>query len=717
MTKMQGQETNYSYLMNELAVVRSVLETNQEHQENSFVELSAKNNLPVLALNTLCSIFGLTDFERNILLLCAGMELDPNWGFLCANAQGMGKPYPTFMLAMVVLPQAHWNALTPHAPLRRWQLIQIGEGSGLNLSPLRIDERILHYLLGWNHLDERLQGIVKPVEIQSITNVSSHQQLAQQLATTWANTGEETALPIIQLCGDEVISKKAIASTACQLLNLNLHIMSAGAITSLRNNEMNDLLRLWERESMLSNSALLLDCDEIDSTDAAKENAIALLIANISSPLIITSHERRRVFQRPLIAIDVQKPSATEQRAIWQNALGETATSLNGHVDILVSHFSLSATTIQTICTEAIGKLRVKSQESMVNSQWSSLNSQALMVNGQWSSINDKESSVNVQALMVNDQWSSVNAEESSVNVQESTLNIQQFTPNSPLSTLLWDTCRSQARTRLDELAQPLELGATWDDLVLPEAQRQVLRDIAAHVRQRAKVYEQWGFGNKGGRGLGISALFAGASGTGKTMAAEVIANELRLDLYRIDLSQVVSKYIGETEKNLRRVFDAAEAGGAILLFDEADALFGKRSEVKDSHDRHANIEVGYLLQRMESYRGLAILTTNLKASLDQAFLRRIRFIVQFPFPDANQRTEIWQRIFPRQTPIQDLDPSKLSKLNVSGGNIRNIALNAAFLAADAGEAVEMKHILQAAKSEYAKLERQLTDIEVKGWI
>ena len=170
-----------------------------------------------------------------------------------------------------------------------------------------------------------------------------------------------------------------------------------------------------------------------------------------------------------------------------------------------------------------------------------------------------------------------------------------------PPPALLWDACRVQARPRLDDLAQRIEPAAAWDDLVLPEAQLQILRDIAAHVRQRAKVYESWGFAAKGARGLGISALFAGASGTGKTMAAEVLADELRLDLYRIDLSQVVSKYIGETEKNLRRVFDAAEEGGAMLLFDEADALFGKRSEVKDSHDRYANIEVSYLLQRMES--------------------------------------------------------------------------------------------------------------------
>src|SRR5438067_12270006 len=174
---------------------------------------------------------------------------------------------------------------------------------------------------------------------------------------------------------------------------------------------------------------------------------------------------------------------------------------------------------------------------------------------------------------------------------------------------------------------------------------------MAAHVRERAVVYGEWGFADRGAGGLGISGLFAGPSGTGKTMAAEVLANELRLDLYRIDLSQIVSKYIGETEKNLRRVFDAAEEAGAILLFDEADALFDKRSEVKDSHDRYANIEVSYLLQRMEAYRGLAILTTNMKHALDPAFLRRIRFIVQFPFPDARQRAEVWRRIFPAQTP------------------------------------------------------------------
>jgi hypothetical protein len=289
--------------------------------------------------------------------------------------------------------------------------------------------------------------------------------------------------------------------------------------------------------------------------------------------------------------------------------------------------------------------------------------------------------------------------------------------PGTDLAQITWFTCRSRCRTRLDGLAQRIEPATGWEDLVLPEPQMQALRQIGVHVRHRTTVYDKWGFGMKSSRGLGISALFAGVSGTGKTMAAEVLAAELRLDLYRIDLAAMVSKYIGETEKNLRKVFDAAEESAAILLFDEADALFGKRSEVKDSHDRYANIEVSYLLQRVEAYRGLAILTTNLKSSLDTAFLRRLRFIVQFPFPDAEQRAEIWRRLFPAGTPTESLDISKLAKLNLPGGNIRNIALNAAFLAADAGQPIWMSHIYDAAKAEYAKLERPLAEAEIGGWL
>ena len=276
----------------------------------------------------------------------------------------------------------------------------------------------------------------------------------------------------------------------------------------------------------------------------------------------------------------------------------------------------------------------------------------------------------------------------------------------------LWQAAREQGRQRLDGLAERIDSRARWDDLVLPAAQKAQLAELAAHVGQAWRVGESWGWRARSPRGLGAAALFAGPSGTGKTFAAEVLAGRLALDLYRIDLSQVVSKYIGETEKNLARIFTAAERGGAILLFDEADALFGKRSEVRDSHDRYANIEVSYLLQRMEAYPGLAILTTNQRAALDSAFLRRLRFVVPFPFPDAAARAEIWARVFPAETPTAGLDPARLARLSLTGGAIRSIALNASFLAADAGGPVTAAQVLAAARREYAKLEKPFTTAE-----
>jgi len=282
--------------------------------------------------------------------------------------------------------------------------------------------------------------------------------------------------------------------------------------------------------------------------------------------------------------------------------------------------------------------------------------------------------------------------------------------PSDDLHQKLWDACIQASRTQLDVLAQRLNPLATWDDLVLPANEAGLLRQIAGQVANRMAVFEEGGFGERMNRGFGISALFAGESGTGKTMAAEVIANALRLNLYRIDLSAVVSKYIGETEKNLRKLFDAAEDGGAILFFDEADALFGKRSEVKDSHDRYANIEINYLLQRMEAFQGLAILATNMKASLDTAFMRRLRFVVNFPYPGAVERRLIWEKVFPPKTETQGLDFQRLARLNVSGGNIHTIALNAAFLAADRKSPVTMEHLLEAARAEMQKLERTLNE-------
>jgi SpoVK/Ycf46/Vps4 family AAA+-type ATPase len=269
-----------------------------------------------------------------------------------------------------------------------------------------------------------------------------------------------------------------------------------------------------------------------------------------------------------------------------------------------------------------------------------------------------------------------------------------------------YEACRLQSNRKLSALARKIKPNYTWDQIILPADRVQQLREICNSVKYRSVVYGEWGFDRKLSVGKGLNVLFAGPPGTGKTMAAEIIAGELALDLYKIDLSSVVSKYIGETEKNLSRIFTEAETSNAILFFDEADALFGKRSEVHDSHDRYANIEVGYLLQRMEEYEGVVILATNFRKNMDEAFVRRIHCTVEFPLPNQKERLRIWETIWPASTPKgADLDLELISRrFELSGGNVKNIALGAAFLAADNGGAVSMSHLLHATRREFQKM-------------
>ena len=606
------------------------------------------------ALNRIVAAFHLSPFEVGVLLLCAGMELDSAAPALYARAQNEpARPFPTFALALAALPDAHWSALSPGAALRYWRLIEVGGGASLVSSPLRIDERILHFLAGVQHLDEHLSSYITP-EPAPGELLPSQAGLAAAIVDLLLQAAQrQDELPVVQLVGRDGDAKRAIVAEVCARLGVTSYCIPAAALPSAPH-DLDALTRLWQREAVLSSASLLVDGDALELQDATLWFTVSRFAERVGGALFLCTQERRQLARRVVVSFDVEKPAAPEQHALWTQLLGDAAPLLNGHLDRVVAQFNLNSPAIRAVCTSVAPAASAARQSPF-----------------------------------------------------------QLRT----LGHTLWNACRAQARPRLDDLAQRIHAIATWDDLVLPDAQTATLREIALQVRQRATVYGRWGFGARSNRGLGISVLFAGASGTGKTMAAEVLANELDLDLYKIDLSQVVSKYIGETEKNLRRVFDAAEEGGAILLFDEADAIFGKRSEVKDSHDRYANIEVSYLLQRMEAYSGLAILTTNMKSALDTAFLRRIRFIVHFPFPDAMQRAAIWERIFPPQTPTQGLQPEKLAQLNVAGGNIRNIALAAAFLAAEEGTPVTMRHMMQAAHGEYAKIEKSLTSEEVRGWV
>ncbi len=600
------------------------------------------------ALENLVNIFGLSSFERDILVTAAAVELDGRFVTSLSRLQGNANAYlPTFSLMLNALEGAHWSAISPNGALRYWRMIELNTEQLISKAPIRIDEHLLHYLAGVNQLDERLTGIVEPFSGE-VELVPTHIQLANEMIGSSIETINEGSFRPVELTGDNHPDKDNIAIYVCRKLGLQPFFISTNAIPSSAK-EITELARVWNREAALKSYALILDYTDIEPGDKQRMHLIRNFIDNVQSLFLIKTRQVAFGNNTRYVVFDVGKPTAAEQYDLWKNNLDHDQLISEEELKRLVAQFNFSTKAIK----DAIRAMAYRSRGATNN------------------------------------------------------------TPIREVKNAVWKICCVQSRPNIGELAQRIEPVAGMDDLVLPEAQKEIIKDLIVQAKFRSKVYNDWGFATRHTRGLGITALFAGESGTGKTMASEVLANELALDLYRIDLSQVVNKYIGETEKNLKKIFDAAEDGGAILLFDEADALFGKRSEVKDSHDRYANVEISYLLQRMEAYRGLAILTTNMKNVMDKAWMRRIRFVVQFQFPDMDQRAEIWRKIFPQQTPLNGLDISKLARLNIAGGNIKNIAMSAAFIAASEGKSVGMQHVQRALRSEYDKIEKPLTNNEM----
>lgn len=601
---------------------------------------------PVTApLDALVTCFGLTAFERDLVLLTAAYELDPTTAARCAAASGdPERAYPTFSLALAALAEPHWSALTPVAPLRRWRIVELDDESRLTLSRLRLDERILHFLLGSPYLDARLHGQLRRTPVPGELP-PSYDLAASRVAAGWTTAARPDAPLLVEVVGGDLPSRAEIAAAAAARSGLGLYAMSAEDIPTDAA-ERDRLARLWQREAILLPAALLVEVGELDRDQRAATDAF---LTGAAVPVVVSSSDPRQSDRPHGERVTVPSLDDEEQLGLWVGAFRDVVDIGESELRSLIAQFQLPPHVVRSAAAAVRRDLPGEDELDAAG--------------------------------------------------------------------LAWRAGLNEARIGMDELGRRIEPEAGWDDLVLHERQTSVLREIVAHVRQRATVHQEWGFAATLRRGLGVTALFAGGSGTGKTLAAEVMAKELGLDLFIIDLSQVVSKYIGETEKNLRKVFDAAERGGALLLFDEADALFGKRSEVKDSHDRYANLEVSYLLMRMEAYRGLAILTTNMKKALDTAFMRRIRFVVDFPFPAEHERAEIWRRVLPPQTPTKGIDPELLAQLTVAGGSIRNIALSGAFLAAEEGDRLQMRHMLAAARTEYAKLERPLTPTEVRGWV
>jgi MoxR-like ATPase len=593
------------------------------------------------ALLRCARIFGLSPFERELLLLAAGLELDHGLRSAVNAVNDGASARVSFALGMAVLAAPHWDALSPQSPLRYWRLVEPEPGFPPAQAPLRIEERLLHFITGVAASDERLDGVARYLDVTT-PPAELDRPLAQRIARTMTQAGEHGPVIVLHADPPDPVAQRnlAIATAACArhlALWISAHDLPADPA------ELAALARRIDREAALAGAILLLGVEPPDSEVAALglvgRMRSAVLWLGAPNAALTALPEPRRVLR-----FEVPKPDAATTRAAlvakWRSARPlvdvDDATPLA--LDRAAAQFHLGPAALDEIILKIDGA------------------------------------------------------------------------PAGDRGAAIWAAAREAARGGLDELAQRIVTRVGFDDLVVPAGQLALLHDIARHLRQRDRVYRDWGFADRNPRGQGLTALFAGESGTGKTLAAEAIANDVELDLYRVDLATLVSKYIGETEKNLKRLFDAAEASGAVLLFDEADALFGKRSEVKDSHDRYANIEVAYLLQRIEAYRGLAILTTNMKSALDRAFLRRVRFVVNFPVPDIGARERIWRLQFPSRAPLGPVDFAALSRLNLVGGHIRSIALNAAFKAADAGSPIDQQVLMAAARAEFAKLERSFTD-------
>ena len=605
---------------------------------------SVQSSEPCVALEQLRTLFGLTPFELDLLVLCAGTSLESRFLSACAAAHDdPHATWPTFGLALSVLREPHMSALSRTRPLRYWRLIEPGAGPVLH-APLSIDERILHFILGVPTMDGRLEAAIRPLPTgeppHGLQSPTRHAHAISLGVHHWRKS--PPARQPILLMGSEASARQSVFAEICRQAGLRPHVIGAADVPS-GSGEREEFARLWTREAALSSAALCVRHDDVETA-----RPLASWLSLVEAPVAVEVEEGSALQRLGGLRLHLPGLTASERAEIWRDGLGPVAEQMNGHLERIAEHFRFD--------------------EPGIRLSASATRAEAAGNDGR----NPGE--------------------------------------------VAWRICRDYARRSFDSLAKRIEPRARWDDLVLPGAQMETLRHIVIHLRRRAVVNEQWGFADRYSRGLGLNALFAGVSGTGKTMAAEILTAELDLDLYQIDLASVVSKYIGESEKNLRRVFDAADESGATLLFDEADALFGKRSEVRDSHDRYANLEISYLLQRMDAYRGVAILTTNMQHALDPAFMRRIRFVVQFPFPDAASRARIWQRVFPPATPLDGLDFERLAQLNISGGMIRNIATHAAFLAAEDRAPVGMGHLLAAARGEYAKMDKPLTAAETRGW-
>jgi ATP-dependent 26S proteasome regulatory subunit len=614
--------------------------------------------------------FGLDPFEIDALLICLAVELDLRYERLYAYLHDdVTKKRPSVDLVLNLLAADSDSKLRAHdyfnasGRLIRHQLLQLLDDPAQPHPPLlarilKVDQRVVQYMLGSNDLDDRLQYCASKASLESLQSKSILEQGLQDKIRKFLATPQTTAGAIFYLRGPYGVGKIQLAASVCMEKKVALLRADLGRIIGDQNLPFDHLVKLLKREAKLQGAAICWQNFDLLRNKAHQEiyHKFMDFLAELPLLTFLAGEDRWQFTKKlrgiPFAEIELSLPSPPVQRRIWSQVIDRQVAD-SGALDQLSAKFKFSGGQISDAADTAKNLARLRGPGAQI----------------------DKED--------------------------------------------LYQSCRWHSNQKLAELARKISPVYCWEDIVLPEDQIEQLHEICNYVTYGHRVYGEWGFADKLSQGKGLSVLFAGPSGTGKTMAAEIIAKELGLELYKIDLSAVISKYIGETEKNLARIFQEAETSNAILFFDEADALFGKRSEVKDSHDRYANIETGYLLQRLEEYSGIVILATNLRKNMDDAFVRRIGFTITFPFPMVADRRRIWESIWPTQTPRSpDLDFDYMAhEFEISGGNIKNIVLAAAFLAASENRPVANDHLLRAARREYQKMGKVLVQKKYKECI
>ena len=628
-----------------------------------------------LRLRTLAARFDLADRHVDALLLAVAPDLDLDYEKVFAYLQDdLTRKRPTVGLVARILgsaepgPLDERSRLSESSPLVSSGLVRLRSpepGAPLLAASVTADRRVVAYLLGSDDVDPAIADCTAALDPDSaVADLPLDDAVRRDVER--AAPAPDQSPTMVAVSGPEGVGKRdAVASMAA---GLDRPLVRSDASRVFRTDCADPIERVCREARLrdavvhLTNLHRLAAGGGEDGREDAGTEAVVDALAGFPDHVFLSGAEEweapRSVDSHAVTSLHLQRPGYERRKELWDRRVAEGTIDLGtpGAEDAEARESPDSGT------GEALDTADLAATFSLTRGR-----------------------------------------------MDEAIERARRRNPEGLTSEAIYEACRAQSRETLGELAVRSEPTYTWDDIVLPADELRQLHAVAAHISHRGTVYSDWGFDDRFNLGTGLNVLFSGPSGTGKTMAAEILANEAGLDLFKIDLASVVSKYIGETEKHLKRIFDEAEHSDALLFFDEADALFGERSEVSDSHDRYANVEVSYLLQRMEEHDGTVIMTTNLEENIDDAFRRRINRTVEFPRPDQASRYAIWQSIFPEDTPVGDLDYEFLSSFDLTGGNVENVALTAAFLAADDEGRVEMRHVVRALRRELQKTGRLIS--------